>query len=234
MEYAHIDSCNLHVWLKLHSWFTGVAAMPPRKKQKARTKQKDKARGVAAMPPRKKQKARTKQKDKARAKPLDPLMKRPASKRPASPELDDGNVPLMNLKMKRPASNPRSGSPPGTLKPDDGSLVDLGDAYCLSEKCKMVRTLQDEIDDFVVRKETKHVKARWEAQHASGWYLLEPDPQLQEELSQVYAASRSGGRTTVEYQWPSGSGFLFVLDLVKFTKKNMITGVEENLRYIIS
>ena len=208
MEYAHIDSCNLHVWLKLHSWFTGVAAMPPRKKQKARTKQKDKAR----------------------AKPLDPLMKRPASKRPASPELDDGNVPLMKLKMKRPASNPRS----GTLKPDDGSLVDLGDAYCLSEKCKMVRTLQDEIDDFVVRKETKHVKARWEAQHASGWYLLEPDPQLQEELSQVYAASRSGGRTTVEYQWPSGSGFLFVLDLVKFTKKNMITGVEENLRYIIS
>ena len=214
MDYAHIDSCNLHVWLKLHSWFTGVAAMPPRKKQKARTKQKDKAR----------------------AKPLDPLMKRPASKRPASPELDDGNVPLMNLKMKRPASNPRSGSPPGTLKPDDGSLVDLGDAYCLSEKSKMVmvRTLQDEIDDFVVRKETKHVKARWEAQHASGWYLLEPDPQLQEELSQVYAASRSGGRTTVEYQWPSGSGFLFVLDLVKFTKKNMITGVEENLRYIIS
>ena len=212
MEYAHIDSCNLHVWLKLHSWFTGVAAMPPRKKQKARTKQKDKAR----------------------AKPLDPLMKRPASKRPASPELDDGNVPLMNLKMKRPASNPRSGSPPGTLKPDDGSLVDLGDAYCLSEKCKMVRTLQDEIDDFVVRKETKHVKARWEAQHASGWYLLEPDPQLQEELSQVYAASRSGGRTTVEYQWPSGSGFLFVLDLVKFTKKNMMTGVEEDLRYIIS
>ena len=206
MEYAHIDSCNLHVWLKLHSWFTGVAAMPPRKKQKARTKQKDKAR----------------------AKPLDPLMKRPASKRPASPELDDGNVPLMNLKMKRPASNPRSGSPPGTLKPDDGSLVD--------QKCKMVqvRTLQDEIDDFVVRKETKHVKARWEAQHASGWYLLEPDPQLQEELSQVYAASRSGGRTTVEYQWPSGSGFLFVLDLVKFTKKNMMTGVEEDLRYIIS
>ena len=187
MEYAHIDSCNLHVWLKLHSWFTGVAAMPPRKKQKARTKQKDKAR----------------------AKPLDPL-------------------------MKRPASNPRSGSPPGTLKPDDGSLVDLGDAYCLSEKCKMVRTLQDEIDDFVVRKETKHVKARWEAQHASGWYLLEPDPQLQEELNQVYAAIPRGGRTTVEYQWPSGSGFLFVLDLVKFTKKNMITGVEENLRYIIS
>ena len=123
MEYAHIDSCNLHVWLKLHSWFTGVAAMPPRKKQKARTKQKDKARGVAAMPPRKKQKARTKQKDKARAKPLDPLMKRPASKRPASPELDDGNVPLMKLKMKRPASNPRS----GTLKPDDGSLAFLGD-----------------------------------------------------------------------------------------------------------
>ena len=208
MEYAHIDSCNLHVWLKLHSWFTGVAAMPPRKKQKARTKQKDKAR----------------------AKPLDPLMKRPASKRPASPELDDGNVPLMNLKMKRPASNPRS----GTLKPDDGSLAVLGDAYCLSEKCKMVRTLQDEIDDFVVRKETKHVKARWEAQHASGWYLLEPDPQLQEELNQVYAAIPRGGRTTVEYQWPSGSGFLFVLDLVKFTKKNMITGVEENLRYIIS
>ena len=210
MEYAHIDSCNLHVWLKLHSWFTGVAAMPPRKKQKARTKQKDKAR----------------------AKPLDPLMKRPASKRPASPELDDGNVPLMNLKMKRPASNPRSGSPPGTLKPDDGSLV----TTLVDQKCKMVqvRTLQDEIDDFVARKETKHVKARWEAQHASGWYLLEPDPQLQEELSQVYAASRSGGRTTVEYQWPSGSGFLFVLDLVKFTKKNMITGVEENLRYIIS
>ena len=210
MEYAHIDSCNLHVWLKLHSWFTGVAAMPPRKKQKARTKQKDKAR----------------------AKPLDPLMKRPASKRPASPEPDDGNVPLMNLKMKRPASNPRSGSPPGTLKPDDGSLV----TTLVDQKCKMVqvRTLQDEIDDFVARKETKHVKARWEAQHASGWYLLEPDPQLQEELSQVYAASRSGGRTTVEYQWPSGSGFLFVLDLVKFTKKNMITGVEENLRYIIS
>ena len=210
MEYVHIDSCNLHVWLKLHSWFTGVAAMPPRKKQKARTKQKDKAR----------------------AKPLDPLMKRPASKRPASPELDDGNVPLMNLKMKRPASNPRSGSPPGTLKPDDGSLV----TTLVDQKCKMVqvRTLQDEIDDFVARKETKHVKARWEAQHASGWYLLEPDPQLQEELSQVYAASRSGGRTTVEYQWPSGSGFLFVLDLVKFTKKNMITGVEENLRYIIS
>ena len=212
MEYAHIDSCNLHVWLKLHSWFTGVAAMPPRKKQKARTKQKDKAR----------------------AKPLDPLMKRPASKRPASPELDDGNVPLMNLKMKRPASNPRSGSPPGTLKPDDGSLVDLGDAYCLSEKCKMVRTLQDEIDDFVVRKETKHVKARWEAQHASGWYLLEPDPQLQEELSQVYAASRSGGRTTVEYQWPSGSGPPFVLDLAKFTKKNMRTGALEDVRLIIS
>ena len=208
MEYAHIDSCNLHVWLKLHSWFTGVAAMPPRKKQKARTKQKDKAR----------------------AKPLDPLMKRPASKRPASPELDDGNVPLMKLKMKRPASNPRS----GTLKPDDGSLAVLGDAYCLSEKCKMVRTLQDEIDEYVVRKETKHVKARWEAQHASGWYLLEPDPQLQEELNQVYAAIPRGGRTTVEYQWPSGSGFLFVLDLVKFTKKNMITGVEENLRYIIS
>ena len=210
MEYAHIDSCNLHVWLKLHSWFTGVAAMPPRKKQKARTKQKDKAR----------------------AKPLDPLMKRPASKRPASPELDDGNVPLMKLKMKRPASNPRS----GTLKPDDGSLAVLGDAYCLSEKCKMVRTLslQDEIDEYVARKETKHVKARWEAQHASGWYLLEPDPQLQEELNQVYAAIPRGGRTTVEYQWPSGSGFLFVLDLVKFTKKNMITGVEENLRYIIS
>ena len=208
MEYAHIDSCNLHVWLKLHSWFTGVAARPPWKKQKARTKQKDKAR----------------------AKPLDPLMKRPASKRPASPEPDDGNVQLMKVKMKRPASNPRS----GTLKPDDGSLAVLGDAYCLSEKCKMVRTLQDEIDDFVARKETKHVKARWEAQHASGWYLLEPDPQLQEELSQVYAASRSGGRTTVEYQWPSGSGPQFVLDLEKFTKKNMRTGALENLRYIIS
>ena len=77
-------------------------------------------------------------------------------------------------------------------------------------------------------------QARWEAQHASGWYLLEPDPQLQEELNQVYAAISRGGRTTVEYQWPSGSGCAFVLDLVKFTKKNMRTGVEEDLRYIIS
>ena len=77
-------------------------------------------------------------------------------------------------------------------------------------------------------------QARWEAQHASGWYLLEPDPQLQEELNQVYAAISRGGRTTVEYQWPSGSGPQFVLDLEKFTKKNMRTGVEEDLRYIIS
>ena len=148
MEYAHIHSCTLHVWLKLHSWFTGVAARPPWKKQKARTKQKDKAR----------------------AKPLDPLMKRPASKRPASPELDDGNVPLMKLKMKRPASNPRS----GTLKPDDGSLAVLGDAYCLSEKCKMVRTLslQDEIDEYVARKETKHVKASTVGSSACVWLVL--------------------------------------------------------------
>ena len=191
-----MHSCTLHVWLKLHSGFTGVAAMPPQKKQKARTKQKDKAR----------------------AKPLDPLMKRPASKRPASLEPDDGTEPP----MKRPAF-----ARPASPVPDDGTVAVPGYA-------KRLMTLQDQIDEFVIRSETKQVKARWEAcHHASGWYLLEPEG-VQAELTQVHAAISRGGKTDVEYQWPSGSGPPFVLDLAKFTKKNMRTGALEDVRFIIS